>query len=187
MQSSLDARVHFQALSESFEKLLERDSDFDLEVKCGQKTLKTHRNVLCTRSDVFRRMLHEDNTAIVEIQDVDTHIFQKFLVYIYSGRLPELTVDTAKGLYEVGKKYAVAALQNACSEFLVNNLTAERACNMLLLADVHGDEKFKDDVIEYFLAEKVPLTYKCWKSFNGEYPVLANVVLNRFIRKYCSK
>lgn len=191
MPSNLDSHGHLQVLSRNFLKLLQEDGNFDVEIKCGQETFKAHRNILSSRSDVFRRMLHssmtEGQTDIVQIQDIDYSSFQEFLIYLYCGKLPELTMATAKGLYAIGDKYEVAALKNACSEFMANNLTRKTACEILMLADARYDKKFKDNIIEYCLDEKIPLKDEYWDSFSDRCPVLANEVLNRFIRKYCFK
>lgn len=127
----------------------------------------------------------ESETGVVEIDDMDACIFQEFLKYLYSGRLPALTVDMARELYKAGDKYAVGELKTACAEFLTNNLTPENACEMLVLADQHCDIDFKKNVTTICVDEMIPLKDELWNFFSICYPELANEVLNCFLKLYC--
>ena len=180
-----------EAVSHDFAKLLDDDPSHDVEFTCGVQSITAHKNVLCSRSDVFASMLHSDmvegKTGQVNIQDMDAGIFQQFLKYLYSGMLPELTIDSAKQLYKAGDKYAIDTLKKQCAEFLSDNLSLENACDILLLADLHSDPNFKECIKKYFFKEKVPMQAENWSDFCKENPILANEILNSFCQYLCSK
>lgn len=77
----------------------------------------------------------EGKTGLIKVEDIAASIFESFLRYLYSGTLPELSIDTAKQLYEASDKYSVEELKRACSEFLTRNLSTDNACEILVLAD----------------------------------------------------
>ena len=126
----------------------------------------------------------EGKTGLIKVKDFSSRIFRVFLRYLYSGTVPELNVDTAKQLYEVSDKYAVEELKTACSEFLSENISESNGCEMLILADQHGDKGFREKIIAYIIDKKIPKSYREWPSFCENYPKLAMEVQNLYIQKY---
>lgn len=155
-----------EALSQDFGRLLGAESDQDVALKCGDRTVGAHKIVLASRSKVFEGMLQSDmvegRTGQVKVKDMDADVFQEFVKYLYTGTLPKLTEDKAKGLYEAGDLYAVASLMRRCSIFLSDTLTVQNACERLVLADAHSDSEFKERVIAFILEMKVPLIDDHW-------------------------
>lgn len=84
-------------------------------------------------------------------------------------------------------RYIVVELKKACTQFLVKNLPPERACEILTLANQHGDEGLKEDVIAFILDKKIPLQDELWTGFCTSHPVLANKVLTRFYKILSSR
>lgn len=133
-----------ESLSHDFSKLLDEGSNHDVEFIVGDQTIKAHKNILCSRSDVFASMLQSDmvegKTGRVYIQDMDAIIFRQFLRCLYTGLLPELTIDIAFHFYEASDKYGVDSVKKQCADFLTDNLSPENACEILVLSDRHSDE-----------------------------------------------
>lgn len=118
----------------------------------------------------------EGRTGVVELQDTDINYIQDFVRYLYTGVIPELTFDSAKVLYELGDKYLVGSLVLRCLEYMLDNLSPENACLCLALAEIHSDEKLKDNAVNYILEEKVYLQDENWLPFCNRCPGLANEV-----------
>lgn len=176
-----------ESLVEDLQTLLEEDNHHDLQLRCGDKSISAHKSILSARSTVLAAMLRNDmqegRSGVVDIADIDFPVLQQFVRYIYCGRLPELTVELASGLFKAGDKYDVKALVKRCVQFLVESLTVDNACEFLMLADDHSHEEFKEAVITYILDRKVPKEYGGWSRFCSSRPILGLEVLNRYVFK----
>lgn len=186
MRSQNVAQLSMETLSDDFSKLLTEDAFKDVEIQCEEQTFKAHKVVLAARSSVFKAMLQskmlEDQTGRVEVKDMKSDVCRELLVYMYCGKLPQLTPDISRDLYEAADRFNVGGLMQLCAEVLTKNLTPDNACELLILADTHSDLSFKDSVIDFILDKKIPLA-DSWSSFCSKKPLLANEVLYRSYRK----
>lgn len=178
--SYLNADVSVESLPKDFSEMFDSGQNHDAEIRCGEHSVKAHKNILCARSEVFKAMLESDmvegRTGVVELQDTDINYIQDFVRYLYTGVIPELSFDSAKVLYELGDKYLVGSLVLRCLEYMLDNLSPENVCLSLALAEVHSDEKLKDSAVNYILKEKVYLQDENWLPFCNRCPGLANEV-----------
>ena len=171
MQTSsyIDACILLDELSNDFGKLFQEGPDHDVEFICGNETIGAHKSILCSRSSVFASMLRTDmkegKSGQVKIEDIQSDIFRQFLKSLYTGILPELTVDTALGFYEAADKYAVDMLKNQCADFLMDNVSPDNACQILLIADRHSDSEFKKNIMKYIVKVESPITGEKWADF----------------------
>lgn len=186
MQTTLyiDTRFLLEGISKDLSTLFDGSPNHDVEFICGDEAIKAHKNVLCCRSEVFATMLRtemaEGKTGQIKIQDIECTVFKQFLKYLYTGVLPELTVDTALQIYEAADKYAVSALKKQCASFLLEHLSPENACEILIISDRHSDSDFKKSVIEYVLEKEIPFEGEILTKFCKENAPLAAEVLNLF-------
>lgn len=173
-------------LTEDFAKLLNQHESYpDVELHCEDHKVWAHKNVLCVRSPVLAKMLRSDmvegRTGVVNIQNMDVDTFQRFLRYLYTGRLDNtLSFDAVMSLYEAGDMYGVESLSRRCSHFLIRNLMVANACDALAVADAHGDAEFVEAVTVFILEKKVPKCGDSWRAFCKSHPLLATDVLNRY-------
>lgn len=172
-----------ESLSQDFSKMLDQGSDLDVEFQCAGQSTRAHGAVVSARSEVIASMLASDmvegSTRVVKITNMEPDVFQHFLGYIYTGMLSELTVDLALNLYESGDQYAVSGLVRRCSEYLLEHLSVQNACDVLVLADAHGNAELKEAVIDFMVVNKIPLESDRWKDFCSNHSVLAIEVLSR--------
>lgn len=98
-----------ESLLEDLQKLLEEGSHHDLELKCGDRSISAHKSILTVRSTVFAAMLRNDmqegRSGVVDITDIEFPVLQYFLRYVYSGTLPELTVEVASSLLNAARSF----------------------------------------------------------------------------------
>ena len=190
MSPDLNKNIHLEALSRDYLKLFTERSSCDVKITCEGKTCHAHRVILETRSPVFSAMLKsnmiEGNSGLIKIEDMEASIFESFLLYLYSGVIPELSINTAKQLYDAADKYAMEELKKACSEFLSKNLSEGNACEILVFADMHNDDDLRSAVTFYIIDRKVPQRDKYWSNFCKNHPILAVEIQNLYIQKYCT-
>ena len=188
----MDTNFLLEGISKDFSTLFDEGPGHDVEFVCGDKFIKTHKNIICCRSKVFQSMIKSDKEGgkmpQIIITDIESSILHIFLRYLYTGVLPELTVDTALKFYEVADKYAVDSLKKQCANFLTDNLSHENVCEILIMSDRHNDPDLKKDVMEYMMKEKIPRRIgKKWTDFCRQSQTLANEVLNFLYQHSCRK
>lgn len=176
-----------ESLSADLSKLLDEDSNPNVELVCEGRTTRAHKNVLCLRSPVLAKMLQcdmlEGRTGVVNVRDMTNDVLQQFLTYIYSGKLgAALTFQTAMNFYEIGDLYEVHSLSKMCSQFIIENLRDENACDALAVGDSHSDSSLAEAAISFILEKGIPLMSDRWSTFCESSPILANKVLNRFCK-----
>lgn len=132
----------------NFHRLFESESFSDATLIVEGKEFRIHRALLAARSPVFARMFESDmeekRSGCVRIEDASSTVMKQALYYIYTGKIDDLTLTHAPELYSVADKYEIMDLKSRCSEFMVKNLDAESACEILIIADLHNDEKLKE-------------------------------------------
>ncbi|CAL1290838.1 unnamed protein product [Larinioides sclopetarius] len=119
----------------------------DVTLTVGAVNFPAHKVVLAARSPVFARMFENDmiekKSGIVDVKDIDIAILNMMLTYMYSAKVETLNYDSAVKLYTAADRYEVIALKEHCSLFLKLDLSASNACDVLILADMHGDMDLK--------------------------------------------
>lgn len=147
---------NWRDLSIDLKTMYESGVGSDVTFSVGGAELRAHRAILCSRSPVFTQMFERDmlesNTNSVTIVDVDSHTFDCFLMFLYTGTVQDQGYEIVKSLYWVADKYQVKSLQKACVVLLVNQLSVESVCRVLVLADLHGDEGLKQ-MVKTFIRE----------------------------------
>ncbi|GBN41769.1 Protein roadkill [Araneus ventricosus] len=128
----------------------------DVVLTVGAVNFPAHKVVLAARSPVFARMFENDmiekKSGIVDIKDIDIAILNMMLTYMYSAKVETLNYDSAVKLYTAADRYEVIALKEHCSSFLKLDLSASNACDILILADMHGDMDLKNYTKDFICA-----------------------------------
>lgn len=88
-RSTGDSTSNPQPLLKSYSDLLESGLFSDAEVRCGSRTWKVHKAILCTRSKWFKKALmghfEESATGIVTIEICSEDEVNLLLHYLYTG------------------------------------------------------------------------------------------------------
>ena len=102
-------------------------SDITLTVR--PYVFHAHKLILCSWSDVFRKMLNSPTwtethanqvCTLIEAQEC-VEVFRDFLQFMYTETL-ELSKETASPLHKLARKYKVDELCDLCEEFLVSEV-----------------------------------------------------------------
>lgn len=151
----------------------------DVVFTFDEKELRAHKLILQARSPVFNAMFQnawkEKNNGIVHITDCDSVTFHEFLLFLYTGKIENLTPDNFAGLYFLADKYQVKELKQRCIDFMNKNITVDTVCDIIAIADQHQEEKLKKSSEEFLVRNiKTILPTEKWKSFmtqNGDLAV----------------
>ncbi|GIY94679.1 TD and POZ domain-containing protein 1 [Caerostris extrusa] len=165
-------------LKDDLKTLYSESALSDMKILTSTETFLAHTQILAARSPVFRAMFSTDmkerTKECVDIPDLDSNTMRQFLLYMYTDTLEDLQCESAQALYAEADKYAVLSLKNSCSSFLKKSLSATSACDILVLADMHGDDDLKRATQDYILQlGKDILLSSEWKLLMKSNPQLA--------------
>ncbi|CAL1299912.1 unnamed protein product [Larinioides sclopetarius] len=156
------------ALITDLTSLHEDQSTCDVKLKTKTNTFPVHTLILSARSPVFKAMFSNDmkekTDGCVDVSDLQDETIRRFLLFLYTDQLEDLTWDAALHLFKAADKYAVIALRDQCSNFLKSKLNLENACEALLLSDLHQDKNLKESTQNFILRNaKVIFKSEEWK------------------------
>ncbi|KAF8787710.1 Speckle-type POZ protein like [Argiope bruennichi] len=142
----------------------------DSELRTSTQTFPTHMAILSARSPVFKSMFSHDmkekNRRHVDITDLDDETIHQMLLYIYMNSVEAQQLESVSKLYVAADKYQILSLKSKCASFLKENLCPTKACEVLLLADLHSDKDLKSFVNDYILKhDKEVFGSQEWKDF----------------------
>ncbi|GFQ99379.1 tdpoz3 [Trichonephila clavata] len=134
-------------LKEDFERLYNESILSDVKLRTTTQTFHTHKVILSARSSVLRAMFSTDMKEkiqeYVDVPDLENDTVRRMLQYVYTNSLEGLQWESALKLYVAAAKYEIVTLKNRCSSFLKCNLCPNNLCDVLVLADKHGDGDLK--------------------------------------------
>ncbi|GFY70229.1 TD and POZ domain-containing protein 2 [Trichonephila inaurata madagascariensis] len=140
-------------LKEDLECLYAEGILSDVKLRTSSQTFHAHKAILSARSPVFRAMFQTDMKEkiqeCVDVPDLEDDTVRQMLLYVYTNALEDLQWESAMKLYATADKYEIASLKNKCSSFLMQNLCPNNVCDVLVLADMHGDGDLKEDAQNY--------------------------------------
>lgn len=137
-----------------FRDSTKKHSDFLIETSGGQE-IQTHKVVLIARSQFFAAMLEphteESQNSRVKFDDIDVEVMNEVLMYMYSGKSPNLK-EMAPDLLPVADRFALTGLKDMAEQVMRTCFSIDNVCRILLLADMHGARDLKQDAMS-FLAQ----------------------------------
>ncbi|GFY77202.1 hypothetical protein TNIN_496171 [Trichonephila inaurata madagascariensis] len=171
-------------LSTDLMHLFENASLADVELKCESFTIPVHKFILAARSPVFSEMFKNEMTEsrkkTVDITDIGFSVLRTMLVYIYTGRINDLTMSNAQDLLYAAHKYQLTSLKNICSEYLKNNMNDQNVLKLLEFGNCF-DQNLKDFAMS-FIYNKADFSIlektQEWQRFRKEQTELAMEVVS---------
>ncbi|KAJ8669887.1 hypothetical protein QAD02_001146 [Eretmocerus hayati] len=136
---------------DDFENLFVSGDFSDLTLIVGKQEYHVHKSILSARSPVFHAMfkhdMRENQENILNIPDVEPHVMEEILRYIYAGKVSHMDrLDS--DLFLAADKYCITGLKNAC-ETLIYNLSLDNVGNALTLMDHCKTNKLAPVVLEF--------------------------------------
>ncbi|KFM69151.1 Speckle-type POZ protein, partial [Stegodyphus mimosarum] len=173
---------HLKKLGEDLEALYKSKKLTDITIRMKHDEFHVHKVILMARSPVFCGMfsceMAEKKTNVIEITDIEPHIIEIMLQYIYSGQLKNVNMDNAVELYSASDKYQLLDMKAKCCTYFLSSLTIDNVCDMLIIADMYTDNELKLAAKKYFCSNACDImeTSK-WQNILKDNVLLASEVL----------
>lgn len=180
-----------EQLSGDLFNLLDADAQLfpDAVLKCASVEIPVHRCILSARSPVmaaiFRKEQAENNNGQLNITiDIKPEVIRKLLMYIYSGKVDDLTYSMAGDLLYAADAFKLEVLKGICVDKLASVLSADNVLDILTLGD-RLDERLKEFATNYIcqhcdFSELVKMEE--WKSLKAKHSGLAMEVLSAVVK-----
>jgi hypothetical protein len=166
--------------------LQQTNCDVQFHLPRNQK-IGGHIFILSARRDVFAAMFKTDmkeaKTGKVVIKDIQPEIFKELLHFIYSGRTKDsLTEETAQPLIIAADKYDIKSLKKEGVRYLLTQIRADNAIELLIWGHLHSAEKLKNAALN-FVAENFKTIFETdeWRELTEKYPELCLLTTRRMV------
>ncbi|KAG8178404.1 hypothetical protein JTE90_005294 [Oedothorax gibbosus] len=173
-------------LSEDFQYLLDENPFSDITLKCGDVNIPSHRNILASRSPVFKAMLRkttqESQTGAIQIEDIHPDTVRAMLKYIYCARTGNLSETSACALLYAANKYELLDLKQMCVAHLKSVISNDNFFRILDAAVAH-DEDLKLVVIEYIGKNFTEIEHSAdWGELKKQNPELVMDIRTKIVK-----
>eukprot|EP00092_Neocalanus_flemingeri_P016325 GFUD01017672.1.p1 GENE.GFUD01017672.1~~GFUD01017672.1.p1 ORF type:complete len:369 (-),score=103.24 GFUD01017672.1:56-1162(-) len=119
----------------------------DVVLKCKGEKFYCHKSILAKWSTVFSKLfdanIKEGTRDLVVIDDVEPDVVNTMVEFIYTGDVTKQVEDLAKVVY-VADKYQLMGLLDFCFQKFATDGEDDQLVEMLILANKHSLDKFKD-------------------------------------------
>ncbi|KAI5632043.1 BTB/POZ domain-containing protein [Phthorimaea operculella] len=131
------------------------DCSFQFESGAGEAapSLAAHRLILAMASPVFAAMFYGrvgDKEEPIHISDIDHAVFSSMLDYIYTDEVEITSLEMASELFRAANKYILVHLERKCINYLLENLSPQKACYIYELSCMYNEEELKTKCVEFF-------------------------------------
>lgn len=139
-------------LASTSEMLLRNGFCSDVSLVVGDKIFPAHKNVLSSKSDVFKAMFTymtiENQEGVVNIHDFDAEVIEEMLWYVYTNKTKNLD-KIAQDVFGVANKYQIHGLKAKCVEYFVFNLNYSNVIDILDLATLYDLQDLKNNATAF--------------------------------------
>ena len=148
----------------------------DVTLQCQGKKFEAHKLILAASSPVFEAMFKEGTKehqeSCVNIEDIDSDVFDVFLRYLYSGEVDQLD-EMCLDLFTAADKYDVQPLRELCLQHMTKNISVDNAVEVLALAERHSIESIKSKTLQFINKNVLNVsTTDAWTDLIKCYPHL---------------
>jgi len=160
------------------------DTLADFTVICEGREFMCHRNILASRSTVFKGMILngqfvEGRQNSVTIENASPDMVESMLDFISNGAVPDDIEEKAIDLIYLADRYDLQDLMDICESCLVDNLTVESVIETLIAIDLHvPNSKHRQKILD-FIKKKASRVVKSnhWNKFVVKYPALVTEIV----------
>ena len=148
----LSKNIHQDQLSNDLHLLFNSKEYADVKITCGGKVFECHKNILASRSPVFKTMfdsnMRESFTGNVEINNMAPDVLENLLSYIYTCNAPSID-RLSRELLATADQYQVEKLKAHCEMKLCAEIGIENCVHLLMLGDMHQAFTLKTQALRF--------------------------------------
>lgn len=105
----------------------------------------------------------------VIIEDAEPDVFQKFLLFLYTGNEDYIIWQNITDLYKLADKYGVEDVKNVCRNDIQDNISGDNACNFFKFSLLHNDKEITKTTVLFFSEHPMGIILgKKWVTFPPE-------------------
>lgn len=151
----MESKIRYMAtLTGGLESLLFSGQHSDIEIIVGKKTFRCHKVVLCAMSPYFEAMfshdMRENRDGVVKLYDIDEDIFEKIILFLYSGK-DVVSEENAEKIFRAASLMQIPCLQATCEDFLLTQVSPDNCIGIWKIAQAHNCEKLKNTSFMFIL------------------------------------
>jgi len=163
-------------ITDDLKNAFQEKNSFDVTVNCGDVSFKCSKFMLTARSRVFKAMFQHDTmenqTNVVNIEDIEPKVLEEMLLYIHTGDSPNIK-DLAKELLAAADYYQLDELKNRCQSYLSDALDTDNAISILILSDKYSASNLKKDALKFISENMKSISASSdWKKELSGHPSL---------------
>ncbi|KAJ5073626.1 pep-cterm sorting domain-containing protein [Anaeramoeba ignava] len=151
-----------ETLSQNFEDLLldENSKDFTIEIESEKPIyLRCHKAILNCRSDyfkaLFRSKMIESQQGKVVLHDTSKEMMEKFLKYIYTGKI-EINEENAVEILISSRKFCLDQISEFAAKFIKQRITTQNVVEVYQISNQFLCEDVADFCFKY-IEDKIQL------------------------------
>ncbi|CAC5419060.1 KLHL24_35 [Mytilus coruscus] len=139
--SDYSSPEHSESLITNFETFRIEGGYSDVTLVVDGKHFPCHRVILAAGSRYFKSMfssgMEECRKNKIDLQQVDSNVFEYVLHFIYTGRV-QITTSILQDLFQQAYMFQIEPLVNLCVKFFKENMNESNCLAALMLADTHA-------------------------------------------------
>lgn len=131
------------------------DIEFLLGVGDEQKKIKGHKIMFAIASPVFDAMMYGDLAEYdsITIDDIKPAAFESMMRYIYTDDIKLSSVGHAAVVFQAADKYNLPQLEKVSEEYMLANVTADVACELLEFSNLYSKTDMETTCMELIKKE----------------------------------
>lgn len=138
--------IHLENLQIDFSNLFNQKEDHDVDLfSLEGEQIYAHKAICSCRSEYFNKMLYLDDISEIQL-NFSYKILYCIIQYLYTGKI-EIHKDEVMDLLPATEKFGLRRLKISCFEFLLNTVTKDSVCKMIMDCQSKKYE-FNTDVLE---------------------------------------
>ena len=153
----------------------------DVKIFCEDKTFDCHKIIQSIQSEVFKKMLADDNNMVestsreIRVTKVSAITMERLLFFLYNDYLDESKITG--DLLVAADYYIISDLVNLCVSHLTSNLTVQNAAEVMVSAYMaRNEKKLFGEACKFVFKQRLDgkiVEIQAWEKMKNEYPILA--------------